>query len=447
MPIDNQIALQVQTPNTLNTMGNMVNMASGMQNLKQGQMDLEERNKLRELASNLDAYKTSDGGLDLNKLVDDSIKTSPKLGAQFAQQVASAHAEGIAVNKSLNDLSEQQRGIIGQVVTSVADRPFEEQKKIIGSVIQANPRLGLWGDFALKHLERSANDPNALRDTALRIAKGTVGVTTQNELNTPNYVNTGGTLKQVNPMAQGGEITQTLPATTQTVDDQGNPVYVGNAPGGRPVAAGPKLGQVQTIEDAQKEVTTLRQAGDQVPMQRNINKQILDLSRNTTTGPGSQYWQKGMATIGLGQFGDNYQELGKFLEKNAIQQMQTMGGPPSDARLSAASAANGSTQFNPGALQAVTKFNDAATTALEKYRMGADKSVGMKNESLSSMPEFKANWAKNLDIDVFRVENAIRDNDSMELEKIKQELGPKRMKELAQKRRNLESLANTGKLP
>lgn len=450
--INNSIALQTQTPDMMKNIGSVLSTIGGAQQVKQGQMDLQERNALRALSQNLDKYKTQDGNLDLNSLVNDATQAAPKLGAQWAAQMAGAHTQAIAVNSGLNTLSEQQRGIIGKTVMSVADQPFEVQQKVINAVVEANPRLNTWGDVSLKHLQAADGTPNA-KQAALQIAKGTIGIQEQNALSTPNYINTGGQLRQVSPAASmsgaPSQIDTTLPPTTQTVDEQGNPTYLGGGPGGKgsPVPAGPKLGVVQNVSDLQKDVSAVRQAGDQVPMQRNINKQILQLSRDTKTGPGSQYWQKGLATIGLGNIGDNYQELGKYLEKNAINAMQTMGGPPSDARLSAASAANGSTEFNPGALQAVTKFNDAATSALDKYRQGMDKSVGTDNPNFANAAKFKSEWAKNLDVDVFRVENAIRDHDTMELQKIKNELGSEKMKELAKKRRNLESLSSTGKLP
>jgi len=193
----------------------------------------------------------------------------------------------------------------------------------------------------------------------------------------------------------------------------------------------------------------VRQAGDAVPQARNINAQILRLSSDTKTGPGTQNWQTALGAV-LAPFGvnvSNYQELGKYLEKNAIQNMTAMGGPPSDARLSAAAAANGSTSFNPAALQDVTKFNDATTSAMDKYRQGVDRAVGLANSDYTKLPEFKASWAKNMDVDIFRVENAIRDGDGEELAKIKKELGPARLKALAQKQKNMRSLAETGRLP
>jgi hypothetical protein len=424
--INNSIALQTQTPNPTQTLGSFLNVAGAAQQVKQGQMDLQERNALRGLSENLDKYKTPDGGLDFKSLVNDASQAAPKLGSQWAQQIAASHVQGLAVDKSLSELSEQQRGIMGRTVESVAGQPFDVQQKIIGSVVNANPKLGVWGDMAIQHLKSSwdAGGADAAKQTAFQIAKGTLGVPEQNQLNTPNLV--------------------------QSSDQAGNPVYRNINPmaqaQGEAMPSGPRLGVAQNVSDLQREVTAIRQAGDQAPAQRNINQNILRLSRDTTTGPGSQYWQKGLAAAGLGQYGDNYQELGKFLEKNAIQNMQAMGGAPSDARLSAASAANGSTEFNPGALQMVTKFNDATTSAVDKYRQGIDKVVGIENPNFGAAAKFKSEWAKNLDIDVFRIENAVRDGDKEELSRITKELGPAKLKLLAQKRKNLESLANTGKI-
>jgi hypothetical protein len=73
---DPTIALQVQTPNVLNTLGNVANVAQNITGLQQSRMDLQERNNLRQLSSNLKSYQTEDGGLDLNKLVNDATKAA-----------------------------------------------------------------------------------------------------------------------------------------------------------------------------------------------------------------------------------------------------------------------------------------------------------------------------------------------------------------------------------
>lgn len=204
-------------------------------------------------------------------------------------------------------------------------------------------------------------------------------------------------------------------------------------------------GQAKDVEGFQDEVGRIRAAADTVPQNRDIYKHILKLADDTNTGPLVSFFQN--TSIGGQIFGDNYQELAKYLEKNAISQMQAMGGPPSDARLSAAVASNGSTKFNPQALKAVTQFNHAANTGLDWFRQGIDNAVGTSKPDYKELPRFKADWAKNFSIDVFRLENAIADGDEQAKAKILDGLSDKEASELLKKLDNLESLAKTGKLP
>ena len=126
--------------------------------------------------------------------------------------------------------------------------------------------------------------------------------------------------------------------------------------------------------------------------------------------------------------------------------MQAMGGPPSDARLSAAVAANGSTSFNPKALKAVTQFNYATNTGLEKYRQGVDTAIGTSNPDYGKLPAFKAAWAKNFDIQAFELENAVADGDVAGQKRILEGLNKAQRADLARKMKNLDSLSATGQL-
>lgn len=225
-------------------------------------------------------------------------------------------------------------------------------------------------------------------------------------------------------------------------------VTQGNGPGFQVNAY---QGQPHDIATWQQEVHTVRQTADQAPVQHNINQQILKLAQSTQTGPGTPAWQKALAGVGALIGSDmgtsSYQELGKYLEKNGISAMQAMGGAPSDARLSAAMAANGTTQFNPKALIDVTKFNDAAATGLEMFRQGLDKAVGLQNPDYTKAPQFKSAWAKNLDVNVLRMANAVQNHDQAEIQAIQKSLSPAQRQQLAQKWINLKTLATTGRLP
>jgi hypothetical protein len=63
------------------------------------------------------------------------------------------------------------------------------------------------------------------------------------------------------------------------------------------------------------------------------------------------------------------------------------------------------------------------------------------------LPEFKKNWSKNFDMDVFRLENAIADGNTTAQKEILSSLSKERAAELKRRMRNLDSLAETGHLP
>jgi hypothetical protein len=419
--IDNQIALKVQTPNPLNTMSEVANMGNRLIQLKKSQATLP---------------------YDIAK---------SKAESETAQ-VGATHAQW----KLNTDQAQKAFEIAGGLVQDPAIVNGDSEGSVT-SLMQAEDRMRAFGIPESKIRVQMAplysvatHNPKALRQVLQNVIAGNMTAPSQANAIQPNYVTSANdqgvsSLQQTNPLAGGSpqSLPLGLPPTTPTVHPVTNqPGYVG---GKGFVPSAPPLGVAQNIADLQKEVGEIRKAGDQIPIQRNVNQNILRLSKDTKTGPGTQYWQNALSgTLApLGVAPDNYQELGKFLEKQALQNMQAMGGQPSDARLSAAAAANGSTQFNPGALQMVTKFNDASASALDKYRQGVDKAVG--SNDFGALAKFKSEWTKNLDIDVFRVENAIRDKDSSELQRIAKELGPERMKQLATKRKNLERLSQDGR--
>jgi phage tail protein X len=232
------VALGIKAPSMseamtpISTMLNARNTAQqfqqGQVQLQQSQMDLEERNNLRTLAQDIKKYQTKDGGLDLPALVGDATRVAPKSGMAWAQQVASSHAEGIAVNTALNTLGEQRRAAIGKVVMSVAEQPYDVQAKVIDSVVDGNPGLSFWGDMAKRHLQGVAGKPEA-KTVAQRIAQATMGVHEQAEATTPGgpVISSGQVTQQINtkPLAgpvgpvAGTAVQAEVPPTAGTVDE------------------------------------------------------------------------------------------------------------------------------------------------------------------------------------------------------------------------------------
>lgn len=500
--MDNSIALQVQTPDSFKTVGSLLDMARGVQALKTARQQFESQNLelqkqrqanqerllTQQFMSDPNNWQTN-GRIDLDKVNKAIPQFAPLTGPQTIQHLTTlGNAQTGAEDAKLRFTSEQ-RSIVSNLYGVLGRAGVTDPKQVAAELdnlkaqYKDSPAMVQYIDNAKVGLQNMPPG-SGLAKTLITQSQSLLDAGAQQSQLSPvaGLQNTGGQVNETivqpavggnapsvsmtgrsQPLTLGPDSRESLVtdqmgnANVVTKNPQGQIVGARPAPGGGGVGGGgggsaapfPRFtpGQKADIEHAQQEVTGIRQQGDQVPIARNINAKILELSKSALTGPGTPRWQQVLAGASLGQFGDNYQELGKFLEKNALQQLQAMGGPPSDARLQAATAANGSTQFNPGALQAVTKFNDATTSALDKFRQGVDKAVGLSNADYTKLPAFKAAWAKNMDVDVFRVENAIRDGDQEELAKIKKELGPAKMKALAQKRLNLETLATTGRLP
>lgn len=421
-----------------------------------------------------------DGTVDLN-----SLTTDPELRAAAGDQylevlshAATAKQQQLEAKSKLFSLRGDQVASLGQMITPLLSDPdvAEDNEKGRQKVNEAWMQYGqLHGDEALPVLRTFAaplkNAPPGKMQQALRmIQMQAMDVEKQRAARLPEFVNKGGSLVNVNPDVSTqapGEIALTLPPGASIVTDQTGaqfvlnpqtnqvtPVGGGRAPSGGPAPNTPPnrtfkqptyAGQAEDIANYQHEVASTRAAADAAPANRNIFQHILTLADETNTGPLVSYIQNN--AIGGQVFGDNYQELGKYLEKNAIANMQAMGGPASDARLSAAVAANGSTKFNPKALKAVTQFNYATNTGLERYRQGLDKAIGLKDQDYSRLPQFKSDWAKNFDIDAFRLENAVADGDTKSQKEILDAMTPARRKEVARKMKNLDTLSESGHLP
>jgi hypothetical protein len=418
-----------------------------------------------------------DGTLDLNTLNDPELMSAA--GDQYQEvlgRAIQAKTAQLESKRTLSALRGDQREAFAEIMGALrSDKDVaEDNQKGRQKVTQELIRFGeIYGEDVLPVLQAYAGPlqkaPKGRMGDAIRaiqLQANTAGE--QLEWQKPQYASTGGELTNINPLAAPGaapeSIALTLPPGVQILTDQKGAQFAFNpqtntvtpvgqgrsapapsaAPGAPTFSQPSYVGQADDIRSQQAEVSDVRKAADAAPMNRNIFQHVLKLADETNTGPLVSYLQN--TKIGGQVFGDNYQELGKYLEKNAISNMQAMGGPPSDARLSAAVAANGSTSFNPKALKAVTQFNYATNTGLEKYRQGVDKAVGTRNPDYGQLPEFKANWARNFDVRAFELENAISDGDEAVQAEILGSLNKAQRAELARKIKNLDSLAATGRL-
>lgn len=469
------VGLSAQSPDIFGKLSELLKIRSQQQGLAgqaaEVQMTQQDARQRKALASyDWMKHVGDDGTVDVNSVVSDPElrNVAGDKWLDVITHAAQAKEGQLQAKRTLTALRGEQRSAFAEMLGAlrsdkdVAEDNDKGRQKVTQAMIQYGEQ---YGDDVLPVLKAYAGPlqkapkghmSDALRTIQLQAHSAESQLSAQN----PQYTSTGGKLTNVNPnAAAGADIPLTVGPSIRTDMSGAQYVHDPNTNTVTPVGGGPSPaaapatpfrqpaypGQAQDIANYQHEVAGTRAAADAAPANRNIFQHILKLADDTKTGPLISYLQNN--SIGGQIFGDNYQELGKYLEKNAIANMQAMGGPPSDARLSAAVAANGSTKFNPKALKAVTQFNYATNTGLERYRQGLDKAIGLQDQDYTKLPQFKADWAKNFDIDAFRLENAIADGDKAQTAEVLQGLSPARRKEVAQKMKNLDSLAETGRLP
>jgi hypothetical protein len=475
------VGLQAQAPDMFGKLSQLLSIQGQRQALAGQAAEVASAQQSQRQRAALAKYDWNkhigeDGTFDLNSLNDPELRQAA--GDQYLDVVThavQAKQQQLASKQTLVALRNDQRAAFAEMMGAlrsdkdVAEDTDKGRQKVTQAMIQYGE---MYGEDVLPVLSAYAaplqKAPKGRMSDALRaIQLQAHSASQQLEAQQPRYAGTGAELTQINPnAAAGGNIPLTVGPGVQILSDQKGaqfafnpqtntvtPVGTGRAGGAPAPNAAPDqptfsqpsyVGQEHDIATQQQEVANTRSAADQAPANRNIFQHILKLADDTSTGPLVSFLQKN--AIGGQVFGDNYQELGKYLEKNAIANMQAMGGPPSDARLSAAVAANGSTQFNPKALKAVTQFNYATNTGLERYRQGMDKAVGTKKPDYGQLPTFKAAWAANFDIDAFRLENAVADGDTAAQREILKDMTPQRRGEVARKMKALDALTETGRV-
>src|SRR6187399_114638 len=472
------VAAGSRTPDVQERLSSVLAIKAQQQGLAGQAAEVKSAQQSQKQRAALAAYDFSkhtgdDGTPDIN-----SMAMDPELRAAAGDQFLDVIGKAAGVKQQQYDnmrtiaaLRGDQRKAFGELMNGlrgdpdvVADSDAGRQK-----VTQAMLQFGeMYGENAYPVLKAYSGQLQSVPKGKLADALKSVGMQSQAVEQQVaglegRFVDTGANLQQIGPNAAPGApliIPKTIPPGVSVIEDQAGAKFllnpqkntvtpVGTGRGGVSPSAAPGTtfqqptypGQAEDIKHNQEEVRSIRLAADQAPTQANTFRNILKLSDSTNTGPLVKFFQD--TKIGGQAFGDNYQELAKYLEKNAITAMQAMGAPGSDSRLAAAVAANGSTGFNPQALRAVTQFNYAANTGLEMYRRGLDKAIGTTNPNYVKLPEFKSAWAQNFDIDALRLENAVKDGDKKAQAEILESLSAAQKKDLATKLRNLEALSTT----
>lgn len=285
----------------------------------------------------------------------------------------------------------------------------------------------------------------------------------------PGAINTGAqqVLTTIDPRTgiqtpTGQVVTNQLPPGVSVLTDANGRQYrynqqTGQIEGqvGQPPAGGTQgqSGFTQPVPNQQaiqQMIEDTRRADADYGVNRHVNEQILRLSKDTATGPGTDIWHHALGAI-AGPAGANnvadYQTIGAYLDRQAALSAKQMGLPDTNAGLATAASLSGTTGYQPKALQTKVNLTDALVEGAHQFREGLDKVVGTgPNQDLSKYQVYRNAWAANFDPNVYRLENAVRRHDTEEIQELKKELGPQGLQALRAKRQNLMALSQ-GHIP
>ena len=435
------------------------------------QQSISNRQSGLNLQKDIDTYAASVAGI---KAVSSSQQTAAQIAeatkyAKIQQELTAARQKQLDLSNNYNQLGST---VVGGGYNDASFQPIDLSDPLKNQKLDARSATI---DQMRTQMQELGLPPSLIEAKLHPLTDGALNDPTGRKAK--NYMLT--LAQQMNNATQMGE--NMIPASVQnkpTTNAAGQIVNVsqpvgGGAPSLSPIGTSqsgqtqqgteapslnPSSNQVAQTADWGKTIEGVRSAALSAKNEEYGYKQIKTLlkSGNTNTGPVAAKLNQ----ITGGIFGDNFQEIGKYLEKSAVDKMSAMGGSGSDARLEAALTANGNNSgYNPKPLLEITNYNDAVNSALRKYSQAIDKAVGNgPNQNPGALTAVRSAWGQNLDINVFRLENAIRDGDKDELNKLKTELSKRTVydptmkknvdgfTELMIKRKNLESLADQGHL-
>jgi hypothetical protein len=258
----------------MTSLGDMVNMASGMQNFQQAQqmnpLALEkaqienqvlrqkndERLKLQEAMSNPENWQTN-GRIDMDKINKFIPKIAPLTGADVISSLSGLHTSQTNADKAKQDLTQSERNIIGNIDHSLGLMGVNDPKQVIkayqGAITNNPDNSGLHRMINAKiDLLKQAQPGEHITKDLLAESASLLSIPQQRQEFAPkvSLTNTGGQLQETitTPMSPTGQAPNiqmtgrgqslTMPPGSQFVptgrtDQNNNPTAIQYGPNGQ----------------------------------------------------------------------------------------------------------------------------------------------------------------------------------------------------------------------
>lgn len=481
------VGLNVETPDMMGKLGQLLTLRNQRAQVQQEEQSAQQRKNIA--AYDWNKHLGEDGTLDVESFASDP-EAPVIFGDQYVdylQKSAQAKQNQLTAKQTLMNLRTDQRKQFAEMVgglrsdPDVAEDNEAGRQKVNSTFIQYQQMYGTRDTLPVLEaygpaLQRAPK--GRVSDALKAIQLQAFDVENQVAAQQPQLVSTGGSLKNVNPNVAGGsfaDIPLTLAPGTEMIQDANGRWFVRNvqsnsvtpvgtgggaqpppsaspsAPTSQPASQPTFTQPVPQQKELETHISDVRKADSDYGTNRHVNDEILRLSADTSTGPGTKGWHNALGKV-AGVFGgdatSDYQTISAMLDRQAALASSQMGLPETNAGLQTAANLSGTTEYAPGALQTKVKLTDALVEGAHQYRQGLDKVIGTgPNQDLSRLQQFRAQWADNFDPNVFRVENALRRDDKKELAQIREEVGSRGMAELKRKSENLRKLEAGELLP
>jgi len=469
------------------SLGEMVNMAGGIQNFQQAQqlnpLALEkaqienqvlkqkndERLRLQEFTSNPDNWQTN-GRIDMDKLNSVIPKIAPLTGSDVISSLSQLHTSQTNATKAKNAMTQDMRqnvagrlGILGRLKIDDPQVAIEELDRFKGEFPDSREMHDLIDAYKVP-LSKASRGPNIYRDF----------IAQEQALLSPAAKETA-FAPTISTTAQGQTITTqpgaggALPTSTVGVAQglQNTPLQPGGVPGQRPTVGNlplpypvrsasqpyaPEPTEAADQASGQGYRTRLIEAQGTLPQSRRnveeVIKQATGIGANLKFPSGGVLGQLEQRML-MAMKSDEYDMLAKDLANMALSNTKAMGGVGNTvAGLDMQAVANGTVKVPTGVLINIARRVQADQTNIDMQANGAQKFAQQYGDN--NIKAYQQLWNANADTKIFEVMNLYKDitdptKRKFEIEKL---LGsdPAKRQEFYNKYQNIKKLSETGGL-
>ena len=472
------------------SLGEMVNMAGGIQNFQQAQqmnpLALEkaqienqvlrqkndERLKLQEFTSNPDNWQTN-GRIDMDKLNSVIPKIAPLTGADVIGSFSGLHKSQTDATKAKNAMTQDMRQIVGGRLGILGRMGIDDPQAVIRELDQLkkeNPDSREVHDLIEAYkfpLSRANRGPNVVKDLIAQ-EQSLLSPAQKETAFSPSISTTAqGQTVTTQPSVGGAMPTAMVGVAGGLQNTPGQPGQPGGMPGQKPVignvampypvrsASQPYAPEPTEAADqaaGQSYRTRLVEAQGGLPQSRRnveeVIKQATGIGENLKFPSGGVMGRLEQKVL-MALKSDEYDMLAKDLANMALSNTKAMGGVGNTvAGLDMQAVANGTVKVPTNVLINIARRVQADQTNIDMQASGAQKFAQQYGDN--NMKAYQQLWNANADTKVFEAMNIYKDitdptKRKFEIEKL---LGsdPVKRQEFYNKYQNIKKLSETGGL-